>query len=103
MHPDDINKLRELSLLLDLAYLHYFEGDVKKAKSAEGTIRLEFGNFWYRKNNPAIPPAAPEIESVVIYSSIFSAARVTYFDDLDEAIQTVREWYEYQKEANEAA
>ncbi|PDQ34573.1 MAG: hypothetical protein B5766_10295 [Candidatus Lumbricidophila eiseniae] len=98
MNEADLIKLRELTLLLDLAYLHHFEGGNRNAKSAEGTIRLEFGNFWYRKENPPVPPSGPEIEAVVIYSSVFSAARVNYFDSLNHAVATVQTWYEMAKE-----
>ena len=98
MNENDLTKLRELTLLLDLAYLNHFAGNPSNYKSAEGSIRLEFGNLWYRKANPQNPPAAPKIEAVVIYSSIFSAARVSYFDSLDDAINTVQTWYDHAKE-----
>ncbi|MDP9903223.1 hypothetical protein [Arthrobacter bambusae] len=98
MNENDLIKLRELTLLLDLAYLNHFAGGASNYKSAEGSIRLEFGNLWYRKANPQNPPAAPKIEAVVIYSSIFSAARVSYFDTLDDAIDTVQTWYDHAKE-----
>lgn len=94
MDENDLVKLRELTLLLDLAYLHKFDGEAGALKSAEASIRLEFGNFWYRQKNQPPQPAAPEIESVVIYSSVFSANRVVYFDTLDDAIATVQTWYD---------
>jgi hypothetical protein len=94
----DLAKLQELTLLLDLAYLHHSRGKKVKYASAEGTIRLEYGNFLYRKENPTAPPQGPEIENVVIYSSIFSAARLNHFDSLDDAIATVQSWYELAKE-----
>lgn len=97
MEPNDIDKLRELTLLLDLAYLHHFKDSTRTGaiyKSAEATVRLEFGNFWYRKKNPTEHPFGPMIESVVVYSSVFSAARVSYFDSLDEAVSVVQGWYE---------
>jgi len=101
MNSSLLAKLQELTLLLDLAYLHHFRGGEYRYKSAEGTIRLEFGNFWYRKEHPSAPPAAPEIESVVIYSSVFSAGRVNYFDSLDEAIAVVQIWYDQARAPHE--
>lgn len=101
MNENDLARLRELTLLLDLAYEHHFRSDPeagKHYKSAEGTIRLEFGNLWYRKNHPQVPPAPPEIEAVVVYSSVFSAARVSYFDSLDDAVTVVSGWYEDARE-----
>lgn len=98
MNENDLVKLRELTLLLDLAYLNYFEGGATNYKSAEASIRLEFGNLWYRKANPQNPPAAPRIEAVVIYSSVFSANRVNYYDSLDDAIVAVQTWYDYAKQ-----
>jgi hypothetical protein len=94
----DVKKLQELTLLLDLAYLHHSRGKNVKYASAEGTIRLEYGSFRYRKENPTAPPLGPELESVVVYSSVFSAARLNYFDSLDDAIATVQSWYELAKE-----
>jgi hypothetical protein len=94
MNKQDVAKLQELTLLLDLAYIHHFKEGEAKYKSAEATVRLEFGNFWYRKANPTSSPEAPQIESVVIYSSVFSANRVNYFDSLDEALSVVQTWYE---------
>lgn len=104
MKEPDLQRLREASLLLDLAIMNHLEatGETQNLKSAEGTIRLEFGNFWYRKDHPATPPNAPEIESVVVYSSIFSASRVVYFDTLNDAMETIRGWYEYAKAKKEA-
>lgn len=105
MKESDLQLLRELSLVIDLAYLHWFEatGETRNLKSAEGTIRLEYGNFWYRKNNPSTPPQAPNIESVVVYSSVFSANRVCYFDTLYDALEAARGWYETAKERKERA
>lgn len=89
MNESDLVKLRELTLLLDLAYIHHFGKDPRRANSAEGSIRLEFGTFYHRKNNPPVPPQGPGIETVVIYSSVFSANRICHFDTLDQAIDTV--------------
>lgn len=101
MDENDISKLRELTLLLDLAYLHHFKTKKGQYKSAEATVRLEFGNFWYRKKNPTEQPSGPPIEQVVVYSSVFSAARVSYFDTLDDAIAVVQSWYEGAKQIQE--
>jgi hypothetical protein len=101
MNETDLTKLRELTLLLDLAYLHHFRGDSRNYKSAEASIRLEFGNFWYRKDHPPGQAAAPLIETVLVYSSVWSAARLNYFDTLDEALTTIRGWYEHAR-ANSA-
>ncbi|WP_430867435.1 hypothetical protein [Demequina aurantiaca] len=97
MEPSDIAKLRELALLLDLAYLHHFMDSTRTGagyKSAEATVRLEFGNFWYRKKNPTERTFGPAIEQVVVYSSVFSAARVSYFDSIDDAVCAAQDWYE---------
>ena len=94
MNRTTLAKLQELTLLLDLAYIHHFLGQGERYRPSEGTIQLAFGNFWYRRENPTEPPQTPQIESVVIYSSVFSAARVNYFDSLEEAIEVVQTWYE---------
>lgn len=104
MQEIDIAKLRELTLLVDLAYLYHFKsaGEGANYKAAEATVRLEFGNLWYRKKHPTEPPAGPEIETVVVYSSVFSAGRVNYFDSLDEAVEIAQGWYEHAKGVNAA-
>lgn len=103
MLPDDLTMLRELTLLLDLAYQHHYASDPSAAhhyKSAEGTLRLEFGSLFWRQDRVARVGSIPEIESVVIYSSVFSAARVSHFDTLDDAIGVVGAWYAEAKAAS---
>lgn len=105
MLPSDLTLLHELTLTLDLAYLYYCEhthdGSKRAAlKSAEASIRLAFGNFWYRQVSPSEEPGPPIIEEVVIYSSIFSAGKVCHFDSLDTAIATAKHWLEYARELN---
>lgn len=94
MDQDDLRKLFDLKTLLDLAYFHHSGGKTSHFKSAEGSIELQFGNLAYRAAHPTSPPMAPEIESVVIRSSVFTANRVAYFDSLDEAIDIVQRWYQ---------
>lgn len=101
MNPNDLNKLHELTLLLDLAYLHHFEGDAAGYKSAEGSIRLDFGNLWFRRNHQAAAGDAPIIESVVLFSSVFSANRILSLDSLDDALTVVQGWYDQARERNE--
>ncbi|PFG20728.1 hypothetical protein [Serinibacter salmoneus] len=103
MKPADVHKLRELTLRLDLAYIHHHErtkdqGEVDY-KSAEASVRLEFGNLEYRKRHPAKNKQGPVIEQVVIYSSIFAAERVRYFDSLDDALETLQRWLDHERSA----
>lgn len=105
MKETDLVKFNELTLLLDNAYARHAAnlpvGERIRLASNEGLIHLNFGNLWYRQHNPSGPGTAPEIESVIITSSVFSAARVNYFDSLDDAIEVVRGWYEYSKEKSQ--
>lgn len=86
---NDIEKLQEISRLLDEAYTHYFtyEGH---CKSSEGFISIEYGNLWDRRDNPLELP----IKNVHIYSYVFcDQGRSQDFDTLDEALETVRGWH----------
>lgn len=98
MNESDLAKLRALALLLDNAYEAYglSLGSTERIKlgSNEGLIQLDFGNLWYRQNYPVEVHEVPQIENVVITSSVFSAARVNYFDCLDDALEVVERWYE---------
>lgn len=102
MTTTDIEKLQEISRLLDEAYTHYFtyEGH---CKSSEGFISIEYGNLWDRRDNPLELP----IKNVHIYSYVFcEQGRSQDFDTLDDALETVREWHaremEYDPDTPEA-
>lgn len=102
---NDLEKLAEISRLLDEAYKHYFEYE-GHCKSSEGFISIEYGNYWDRKQNPTQLP----IKNVHIYSYVFCReGRSQDFDSLDEALETVREWhakemaYDYNSPENIAA
>lgn len=91
---NDLEKLQEISRLLDEAYKHYFSYE-GHCKSSEGYIHVEYGNYWDRQDSPSSMP----IKSVHIYSYVFcSQGRSQDFDSIDEALETVREWH-----ANEMA
>lgn len=86
---NDIEKLQEISRLLDEAYTHYFSYE-GHCKSSEGFISIEYGNLWDRRDNPLELP----IKNVHIYSYVFcEEGRSQDFDTLDEALETVREWH----------
>jgi hypothetical protein len=86
---DTIEKLQEISRLLDEAYQHYFSYE-SHCKSSEGWISLEYGNYWDRSENPSEVP----IMNVCIYSYVFcEEGRSQDFKSLDEALETVREWH----------
>lgn len=87
---NDIEKLQEISRLLDEAYKHYFEYE-GHCKSSEGFISVEYGNYWDRYDNPSDMP----IKNIHIYSYVFcDQGRSQDFDTIDEALETVRGWHE---------
>jgi hypothetical protein len=86
---NDLEKLSEISRLLDEAYKHYFSYE-GHCKSSEGYIHVEYGNYWDRSDNPT----DLKIKSVHIYSYVFcSQGRSEDFDSVDEALATVRGWH----------
>lgn len=92
--PEEYEKLQEISALLNEAYEHYFSYE-GHCKSYEGTIQIDFGNYWGRTDDPT----NLTIQSVHISSYVFcTQGRHEYFDSVDEALQEVRKWH-----ANEMA
>lgn len=91
---NDLEKLAEISRLLDEAYKHYFSYE-GHCKSSEGFISIEYGTYWDREKNPLELP----VKNVHIYSYVFCReGRSQDFDSIDEALKTVQEWH-----ANEMA
>lgn len=89
MVKTDMEKLQEISRLLDEAYDHYFKYE-GHCKSSEGFISLEYGNLWDRKGNPG----DMHIKNVHIYSYVFcDQGRSQDFETVDEALETVRGWH----------
>ena len=87
MNKEDYEKLEEISRLLDEAYNHYFQYE-SHCKSSEGHISIEYGNLWDRKDEGI------RITGVSIYSYVFCReGRKEYFDSLDDALTTVRQWH----------
>ena len=87
MTPEDMQKLEEISRLLDEAYAHYFEYE-GHCKSSEGRISVSFGNIWDRKENGIA------IEYIDIYSYVFCRqGRSQLFESIDEALETVKQWH----------
>lgn len=94
------DKLKEIRRLLKEAYDHYFEHSDGHCKSGEGQISIHFGNYWEDKEDLTI-------RSVEIWSYVFGPHRNHFFDTIDEALKTVRQWhkeemeFDYEKAAKE--
>lgn len=86
---NDIEKLQEISKLLDEAYKHYFEYE-GHCKTSEGAISVEYGTYFDRSDDPT----NIAIKNVNIYSYVFCRqGRDQNFDTIDEALETVRGWH----------
>lgn len=82
-----MRKLDLLKRLLAEAYEHYFEYSDGYCKSSEGAISVQFtAPFYWREDEPAKEPA------VEVFSYVFGPSRSHWFDSIDEAIVTVRQW-----------
>lgn len=86
-------KLREIRRLLKEAYDHYFKYSDGHCKSAEGQISIHFGNYWEDGDDL-------KIRSVEIYSYVFGPHRSHFFDSLDEALETVKNWHKDEMETD---
>lgn len=85
----DIEKLQEISRLLDEAYKHYFSYE-GHCKSYEGHISISYGNYWDRQDNPTSLP----VTGIHISSYVFGGIdRGQDFDTIDEALEAVRSWH----------
>jgi len=87
MNQSDFHKLIKIRKLLKEAYDHYFEYSDGHCKSSEGSISIEFGDYWNDKNCEC------KITSINIYSYVLGSSRLHYFDSLDKALETVLQWY----------
>jgi hypothetical protein len=87
MNQSDFHKLIKIRKLLKEAYDHYFEYSDGHSKSSEGSISIEFGDYWSDKN------CEGKITGVSIYSYVLGSSRLHYFDTLDKALDTVVQWH----------
>jgi hypothetical protein len=89
MNKEDYEKIEEIQRLLDEAYDHYFKYE-SHAKSYEGRVGVFFNNYWDRREDgPGL-----KIKYIEISSYVFCRRdRQEYFDTIDEALATVREWH----------
>jgi hypothetical protein len=87
MNKDDFIKLIKIRQLLKEAYDHYFKYSDGHCKSSEGSISIEFGDYWSDKECKGI------ITGVSIYSYVLGSSRIHYFDSLDKALETVIQWH----------
>ena len=94
MNKSDFNKLIKIRKLLKEAYDHYFEYSDGHCKSSEGSIGIEFGDYWSDKN------CEGKITGINIYSYVFGSSRLDYFDTLDKALDTVVQWHKQEMETD---
>jgi hypothetical protein len=88
MNKSDFDKLIQIRKLLKEAYDHYFKCSVDgHCKSSEGSISIEFGDYWSDKDCEC------KITGVNIYSYVLGSSRLHYFDNLDKALETVILWH----------
>lgn len=82
-----LRDIRELHRLLDEAYAHYFEHSDGHCKSSEGYIRVDFNNYFDRRDGQPL-----KIEGVGVYSYALGPDRMHDFDSPAEALTAVRKW-----------
>jgi len=87
MNKNDFTKLLQIRKLLKEAYDYYFQHSDGHCKSSEGSISIEFGDYWSDKNCEC------KITGVSIYSYVLGSSRLHYFDNLDKALETVLQWH----------
>lgn len=87
----DVVKVNEIVRLLDDAYDHYFDRGGDGAKSSEGYVELAVPNYFDRRADKLTPGMAQLRCNV--YSYLFGPSRMHSFDSIDEALDTVRKWY----------
>ena len=88
-----LEQLAEIHRLLGEAYDNYFAKGDGHCKSSEGQVNVSFGNYWERQEGDPLA-----IRGVEIYSYVLGPHRMHYFDTLDEALRTVREWHKAEME-----
>lgn len=88
MKSSDFNKLIKIRKLLKEAYDHYFKYSDGHCKSSEGSIDVEFGDYW------SDTKCVCKITGVNVYSYVLGNSRSHYFDSLDKALETVIQWHD---------
>ncbi len=88
MNESNFNKLKKIRQLLKEAYDHYFKYSDGHCKSSEGSINLEFGDYWSDKDCEC------KITGISIYSYVLGSSRLHYFNTIDEALATVVQWHD---------
>lgn len=86
----DLKNLAEIQRLLDDAYDHYFEHSDGYCKPSEGWLQVDFGNYFYRKQENV---TSLKVAEVKIYSYVFSSYRMHDFATTAEALAAVQEWH----------
>ena len=87
MNTKDFEKLLQIRKLLKEAYDYYFQHSDGHCKIAEGHISLDFGDYWKDKDCEC------KVTGVEIYSYVLGPSRSHYFNNLDEALEEVKEWH----------
>jgi hypothetical protein len=79
-------KLETIQSLLIEAYNHYFTHETH-CKPSEGVVSLHYPTYWEMRGGNFSP-------SVEISSYVFGPSRQNHFDNIDDALEAVKEWYE---------
>ena len=79
------DKLKEIWRLLAEAYDHYFSYD-SYCKSSEGAVSVNYPTYFDMRDGKTEP-------TISVYSYVLGPNRNHYFDNIDEALETVREWH----------
>lgn len=83
---DFLDKLTEIQRLLAEAYEHYFANSDGYCKSSEGAITISLPAYFWREGEDREP-------AVEVWSYVLGPSRSHWFDTIDAALETVREWH----------
>lgn len=92
MSAPGVEKLTELTRLLDEATTHAFERG-GGGKICEGAVSLSYGDYEERQSDGL------RLQGVSVYSYLLGPSRNHEFLSLDAALDAVREWHRVEMEA----
>lgn len=88
LNQEFLQKLEKFVKLVDEAHRYYFDNINEGHKSSEGHISVGLGTFFDRQDNPDYEPP------IELYAYAIGEHRSHFFDNIDQAIDVVEEWFE---------
>ena len=94
LSAQEIAELGEIQRLMDEAYANFFTNSPDPGKSSEGSVTVNFNDYWDRTSK-SYEPGDTNVREVTIYSYILGPdmARLHHFESTRDALDAIRSWH----------